>query len=200
MKIEPEKKDNSAVGFICGLMKLFYDILVSLFVLPLIIGMLIIVIPILLPLFVFKLLKDIWLGLQASQQWHPKGKRLLFVYSDSPNWKEYIETNILPKIEKKVVILNWSNHQQWNTESLEVQIFKHWANWINHPTISKRKPPWREFCPMAITFVPWWNPKCIRFWRAFKEYKHGKNQLLMEREQELLTILKIAHTTNEKNV
>ena len=40
-----------------------------------------------------------------------KGKFILFVYSDSSNWKDHIETKILPRIEACSVILNWSKRR-----------------------------------------------------------------------------------------
>ena len=40
--------------------------------------------------------------------WLPKGKDILFVYSDSPIWREYMTTEILPVVEARAVVLNWS--------------------------------------------------------------------------------------------
>ena len=38
-----------------------------------------------------------------------KGRVILFVYSDSSNWKDHIEAKILPRLKACSVILNWSN-------------------------------------------------------------------------------------------
>ena len=51
-------------------------------------------------------------------------RRVLFVYSDSPNWKEYLEANILPKLPANTVVLNWSNRAQWPKFSLPVRLFR----------------------------------------------------------------------------
>jgi hypothetical protein len=69
-----------------------------------------------------------------------KGKTILFVYSDSSNWKDYIETNILPHIEAHSTILNWSKRREWGSRmQLETKLFNQWAG-----------PG--EFVPVAILF------------------------------------------------
>jgi hypothetical protein len=40
--------------------------------------------------------------------WSPAGKRVLFVYSNSPVWQSYIEDDILPRLPQGSVVLNWS--------------------------------------------------------------------------------------------
>lgn len=61
--------------------------------------------------------------------WHPEKKHLLFVYSNSPNWKEYVEAHLLPKICPSAVVLNWSEKAQWDLtrKPLAVRVFEHWA-------------------------------------------------------------------------
>lgn len=100
------------------------------------------------------------------------GRCILFVYSDSPNWKTYIEQTILPDIQPYVVILNWSNRKEWpKTNPFEAQVFHRWAGE-------------KEFNPIAI--IPDGTVKVVRFWRAFREFKHGKDTLLKEAERMLL--------------
>ena len=41
--------------------------------------------------------------------WGTLGRRVLFVYSNSPVWQEYIEQNVLPRLPETAVVLNWSN-------------------------------------------------------------------------------------------
>ena len=61
-------------------------------------------------------------------QYGLRGKCILFVYSDSPHWKQYIEANILPRIEHCSVILNWSQRETWyKKRPWEVSAFHHWA-------------------------------------------------------------------------
>jgi hypothetical protein len=45
--------------------------------------------------------------------WLPRGKDILLVYSDSPIWHEYMATEVLPLVQKRAVVLNWSERQKW---------------------------------------------------------------------------------------
>lgn len=118
--------------------------------------------------------KLVWL---VRSRWSPQGKRLLFVYSDSPTWKARIETEILPKITQSAIILNWSKRNEWEADTLAAKIFRHW--------VGERK----EFNPVAVTFAPWWKPKVFRFWRAFKSAQHGKSRPLEELQGELFRVV-----------
>ncbi len=173
-----------------GILWYIHDIISKIFILLLgVFVVLPVIIFFVFPIVFFQILKSLWFAIKVHLYWYPKGKYLLFVYSESPNWKEYIETKILPKISDNAVILNWSEHGKWNENNLEVQIFRHWANFLQFSSRSPKKPPWKEFCPLAVTFVPWWHPKSIRFWKAFKDFKHGKKQKLEENEKKLFEIL-----------
>jgi len=60
--------------------------------------------------------------------WGRQSKVAVFVCSDSPTWKEYIETLVLPRIADRVVTLNWSQRAQWTARrSIEAQVFRHWS-------------------------------------------------------------------------
>ena len=119
------------------------------------------------------LAEGLWLQSRFWLRYGRRGKYILFVYSNSPNWKDYIESNILPRIEGHAVILNWSEHERWNDEHpFEAKLFGHWAD-------SK------EFNPVAIIFPPVGQVKVIRFWQAFQDYKHGKEQQLKLAEEAL---------------
>ena len=89
-----------------------------------------------------------------------KQRRVLFVYSDSPTWKDYIEAEIIPKIQNRAAILNWSERKIWKN-SLDVLAFRYFGG---H----------RNFNPMALVFRPFRFVKDYRFFEAFKEFKHGK--------------------------
>jgi|GEM_PF-2809985 len=74
--------------------------------------------------------------------WLRRGKRILFVYSDSPNWKEYIEGNILPRIVDQAVVLNWSERSRWERgSSLAAFCFRAYSHGS-------------DFNPMAVVFRP----------------------------------------------
>ena len=98
--------------------------------------------------------------------WLPKGKDILFVYSDSPVWREHVEAEILPHIEARAIILNWSERKAWSAgHSLPTLVFKHFGGY-------------REFNPMGLYFRPFHFVKAYRFLNAFRDRKHGKPQAL----------------------
>lgn len=113
-----------------------------------------------------------------EMRFRPEGKKAVLVYSDSPHWKERFESELLPKIRNQVVVLNWSERSSdfWSARPLEVRIFKHWGGT-------------REFNPLAIVFPEGGSVEVIRFWQAYKDYKHGKPRLLKVQEQRLFDAL-----------
>lgn len=137
-------------------------------------------------------LKGKWYALQALRQW--KGKYVLLVYSNSRRWQGYFEDKIIPKLQDTAVILNWSERLTWTwAKTLELKIFQHFAG-VTRFTYEENgqiKTSWSgdDFCPLAVVLKPWWRPKVIRFWEAFKDYKHGKSAKLKAREEELFSVL-----------
>jgi hypothetical protein len=123
----------------------------------------------------FQLLYEWWLKRQFRQRHGRFGRFVLFIYSDSPNWKDYIETNILPRLEPHVVTLNWSQRREWQRRNpFEARLFRHWACET-------------EFNPMALVFVPTGAVRDIRFWQAFRDLKHGKDRPLRQAEDILFS-------------
>ena len=116
-----------------------------------------------------------WLTFHFWQRHGKHGRFILFVYSDSPNWKDYIEANILPRIESHAFTLNWSKRKEWQRiNPFEAKVFHHWAGD-------------KEFNPMALVFSPGGKVQDVRFWRAFRDFKHGKEGLLKQSERLLFT-------------
>lgn len=121
----------------------------------------------------FKLLRDEWLKYRFWRRHGRLGRFVLFVYSDSPNWKHYVESNILPRIEGHAVTLNWSRRGEWErTHPFEARIFRRWAGE-------------REFNPLALVIRPGRRVKALRFWRAFGDFKHGRGRALAEAQSAL---------------
>ena len=118
--------------------------------------------------FPFKLLRGEWLKYLFWRRHGRHGRLLLFVYSDSPNWKAYVESNILPRIEGHAVTLNWSRRREWaRTHPFEAKLFRRWAGE-------------REFNPLALVIRPGRRVKVFRFWQAFRDFKHGRDKALTE--------------------
>jgi hypothetical protein len=107
-----------------------------------------------------------------------KGKVILFVYSDSSNWKDHIEEKILPRLEACSVILNWSKRREWESSmQFEARLFNQWAGS-------------GEFTPTAILFPLLGKVKVFRLWQLSQNPKHGKNKVSKEAEQSLFAAVK----------
>ena len=107
------------------------------------------------------------------ERWGGEGKRLLLVYSNSPHWQAYIEQRWLPRLRPVAVVINWSERARWSEHhSLEAEIFR---------AVTGD----REFNPVAIIIPKKGKLRVIRFWKAFRDYKHGKDQALRRAEAEL---------------
>lgn len=106
-----------------------------------------------------------------------KRQFVVFVYSDSPTWKDYIEREILPHIRDRAVILNWSERRNWKN-SLAVLAFRYFGG---H----------RNFNPMGMVFRPFRFVRTYRFFEAFKEFKHGDTRNVEKLKKELLDDIEI---------
>ncbi len=102
-----------------------------------------------------------------------KGKSVLFVYSDSSNWKDYVEAKILPRIGTRAIILNWSKRREWEPRmSFETKLFNHWAGSS-------------DFTPTAIVLPLTGKVKVIRLWQPYKQAKTGKDSVSKKAEDAL---------------
>ena len=121
----------------------------------------------------------IWNATQRFRRaYRSLGKDLLLVYSNSPHWQSYVETNWFPRWNERAVILNWSERSTWKENQPEVALFHALAG---H----------REYNPLAVVVPPLGRPLVVRFWKAFRDYKHGKDQKLKQREAELESLLSV---------
>ena len=146
---------------------------------PIIFTLIILAIPTLILYGIFHLILRIFLNIIIWLLWCPKGKYIIFVYSDSPNWKEYISLNIIPKIEMHAIILNWSERKTWRWyKSLAVIIFRTYSGSV-------------AFNPIAIVFRPIRFTKVLRFWKPFKKYIHGKPNELIKMQNKLFKLAKV---------
>ena len=110
---------------------------------------------------------------------------LLIVYTASPHWQEHIEQQWLTRWASRAVALNRSA-----------------PNWKQRPEAEL----WRlmaghsEHTPVAIVVPPDRSPSIFRFYRAFRDLKHGKHAALLALEDELQRALPDppATTPNER--
>lgn len=170
------------------------------------IGCLILFLPVVVVVLLAGLLWSIWDGfavrshLRSFARKHGPDKRGIVVYSNSPNWQQYIEQRWIPLLAEKVVVLNWSDRSRWG-DDVEVALFRRLGD--------------REFNPAAIVFKQlhgvstlslWLHAirtldfagivapyrsrlEIIRFFKAFRDYKHGKSQALVAAERKLFAAL-----------
>ena len=101
-----------------------------------------------------------------------KKQFVVFVYSNSPNWQDYMEREVLPYIQDRAVIMNWSERKKWKN-SPAVLAFHYFGGQ-------------RNFNPMGIVFRPFRFAKTYRFYEAFKEFKRGEPNKVDELKRQLL--------------
>jgi hypothetical protein len=133
---------------------------------------LLIALPFLIPYGTWRFTKGIYLSYRFRAKWRAEGRFILFVYSEGRIWHDYIEHDLLPRLQPNVVTLNWSKRAEWKKNpTLETKVFEHWRGQ-------------REYNPMAIIFMRFGRVKRIRFYRAFK----GNKDLLRQQEEMLLRL------------
>lgn len=127
--------------------------------------------PVIIIALTFHLLAGLLLNIAVWCCWCMRGRYVLFVYSDSPIWRDYVENHILPRLGGRAVVLNWSHRSRWR-RTLSVLAFRYFGG---H----------RCFNPMALVFRPFRLARHFRFYEAFKEYKHGKPEAVAKMEKDL---------------
>jgi hypothetical protein len=120
------------------------------------------------------LLSMVWLT------WCPRRRYALVVYSSSPVWQEYFETQVIPRLGERAVVLNWSERRRWPL-SLPVILFRVFGGT-------------RDFNPIAIVFEPLQWPRRFRFYKAFRSFKHGRPEEVERLRQEFFRLLDTAST------
>ena len=108
--------------------------------------------------------------------WCPRGRDVLFVYSDSPVWHDYVETQILPRLGDRAVVMNWSQRQHWRGVSLARLAFYHFGGD-------------RQFNPLAVVFRPFRRTRKFRFYQPFRDFKHGRPETLHKMEGEFFGLI-----------
>ena len=140
----------------------------------------VVLLPLVLPLALFAvashLLYRALLYLLVWALWLPRGKDILFVYSDSPISHDYMATQVLPLVEERSVVLNWSERKKWSRWSLGVAVFHHFGGA-------------GDFNPLVVFFQPLRLARVFRFWSAFKDWKRGYKEPVERLRQELFASL-----------
>ena len=126
-------------------------------------------------------LASAWKDLRAIRAFRSRhatsGRDLLIVYSASPVWGHYIEDRWLARWSERAVVLNRSS-PEWHHEP-EAELWRRMAGRTEHT-------------PVAIVVPRKGHPEVVRFYSAFRDYKHGRPTSLLQREHELEAALDFA--------
>jgi hypothetical protein len=143
-------------------------------------ALIVLLLPLVLPLLVvglvLRVLNKIIVYLLIWLWWLPTGKDVLFVSSDSPVWQEYMETQILPLVARRAMVLNWSERSRWSKLSFTVRVFRTFGRG-------------RDFNPMVVLFRPLRRARVFRFLPAFKDWKCGHTENLEQLRRDLMVAL-----------
>jgi hypothetical protein len=143
-------------------------------------ALILILLPVIVPFGLFGLLlhflNKLMVYLLVWLWWLPAGKDVLLVCSDSPVWREYVDTEIFPLVAGRAVVLNWSARHNWPKWSFAVRVFHTFGR--GH-----------DFNPMVVLFRPLRKAQIFRFLPAFKDFKHGQTESLEKLRRELMLAL-----------
>ena len=131
----------------------------------------------------FFLVSTVCLHIAIWSWWCIRGRDILFVYSDSPIWHDYIEQHILPSLGERAVVLNWSHRTRWRL-SLSRMAFYHFGGR-------------RAFNPLGVVFRPFRRTRTFRFLQPFRDFKHGHPEALHRMEGEFFELVGVSrHNTS----
>jgi hypothetical protein len=136
---------------------------------------LIAVAPIILLALVFYLVGGILLHVAAWCVWCARGYDVLLVYSNSPIWQAYVEEQLLPRLGRRAIVLNWSQRRLWH-RTLAVMAFRFFGGS-------------REFNPIAIVFRPFRLARTFRYYKPFRDFKHGNTEAVHEMTDRLFAMV-----------
>ena len=112
----------------------------------------------------------------VRRRWTRRGVRCLLVYSDSPAWRDHIQTSWLSRMGDVAIVLNWSERASWRSD-LRVRVFRRFC--------AER----RNFNPAVVVFRGLREPYVFRFFYAFQEVKANRRQYLEALEAQMFEAL-----------
>lgn len=115
---------------------------------------------------------------ELQQTWSAQGRRLIFFTTNGKHWKAYFEKELLPRLQGKAQIVNWSTRQQdgWKEASLEARIIDLYGRW---PRIA----------PSAFVLLPSGALKAFFFHDTFRKFLKSGKPAFKEQEAELVSLL-----------
>ena len=112
----------------------------------------------------------------VRRRWTPRGVRCLLVHSDSPAWRDHIQTRWLSRIGDVAIVLNWSERASWRSD-LRVRVFRRFCGERHN------------FNPAVVVFRGLREPHVFRFFYAFQEVKANRRQYLEALEAQMFEAL-----------
>ena len=97
-----------------------------------------------------------------------QGKDLLIVLTNSPHWQPYIEREWMPRWGGRAVVLNRS--LPWRRDSPEARLWDAVKGSEQHT-------------PLAVVVPRSGSIRVVRFFKAFRDHKHGKDPGLRRQEE-----------------
>jgi len=85
-------------------------------------------------------------------------------------------TQVLPMVQERAIVLNWSERNTWSLWSFRVHVFHCFAGG-------------REFNPLVVLFRPFHRARAFRFWGPFNDWKRGYREPVERLRQELFSVL-----------
>ncbi len=99
----------------------------------------------------------------------------ILIYSNSPNWQEYVEREWLPRLRDRVIILNWSQRKNW-THSLAIRLFRYYLEGSTNAI---------DYNPAVLLLRGLKHPYLYRYFYAFRDAKHGRTNALTTLEAQM---------------
>jgi hypothetical protein len=103
----------------------------------------------------------------------PRRKRVLFVYSNSPNWELHLQRTVIPRLPQSAVVLNWSERKRWPRRAVSAWLFRFFSGD-------------REFNPIGLVFERFALVRTYRFWEPFRAMKHGHPEAVESLQESFL--------------
>ena len=134
---------------------------------------------------------------------HGPDVRGMLVYSNSPNWQVHVEREWIPRLRGRLVVMNWSERARWDRDHpIESRLFRRLGDRDFNPAAIIFRPPatrgrpfrrWlraiRELDPVGVLAPYQSRVDVVRFFRPFRDYKHGREHALRAAERRLWVLL-----------
>ncbi len=120
-----------------------------------IIPVLILVIPLLPFIFLYRVIEKFVLFLAWQYKHRQHGREFLVIYSESSKWSNYFKTEVVPLLTNRAVVVNTTENSKWKaSRSVERRAHLHWGGDKDHT-------------PLILMFPKVGRVRCFRFHQEF---------------------------------